>query len=327
MRQKDILFLPLSSVPWDLRCTHLPPCWTEVSHMLGVQRRQGEERAAESWDKSGELCHLGEWESGQRAALQQCSQSNDWTCCFWVLTLPVCCGVGGGKTGMRDQPNRELKKAVRTELRSPPHPHLPIHRALRGVRYFSAMDWTIFHEAVATSARCPARSIEQGKKHPDPEGGSSGETRPNCRERGIFYWKHKVLSLGSGMDPERPRSSRRTLCPCWPWMGLLVDGGSVWTLSQGSSRWEKGWRGGEGPVEELKRLGAGDRVRPSLSRTGSGFSPGCGSSSASIIQVLSTRRSLEGRTQSWLVSGVASGCSSADSRLPWGQASRISWQQ
>lgn len=75
------------------------------------------------------------------------------------------------------------------------------------------------------------------------------------------------------------------------------------------------------------RLGAGDPVRPSLSRTGSGFSPGCGSSSASVIQVLSTRRSLEGRTQSWLVRGVASGCSSADSRLPWGQASCISWQQ
>lgn len=111
------------------------------------------------------------------------------------------------------------------------------------------------------------------------------------------------------------------------WMGLFVNGGSGWTLSQGSSRREEGWRGGEGPVEELKRLGAGDRVRPSLSRTGSGFSPGCGSISASVIQVLSTRRSLEGRTQTWLVSGAVSGCSSADSRLPWGQASRISRQQ
>ena len=86
-------------------------------------------------------------------------------------------------------------------------------------------------------------------------------------------------------------------------MGLFVNGGS-------------GWRDGEGPVEELKRLGAGDRVRPRLSRTGSSFSPGCSSISASVIQVLSTRRSLESRTQSWLVNGAASGYSSADSRLP-----------
>lgn len=57
----------------------------------------------------------------------------------------------------------------------------------------------------------------------------------------------------------------------------------------------------------LKGRGAGHCDRLSLSRDGSGFFQGCSSISASVIQVLSTRRSLGGRKRTQLVGGVVSG--------------------
>ena len=131
MRQEDILFLPLSSLPWDLRCTHPPPfrlvvdgCKSHAGNTEKMGRGEGRWKLRKEWRL------LSSWRMGVRpegSPPAVCSQSDDFELApseCWPS--PCAVELGWENWGMRDQPSWELKKAVRTELRSPPaHPQGP----------------------------------------------------------------------------------------------------------------------------------------------------------------------------------------------------------
>lgn len=76
---------------------------------------------------------------------------------------------------------------------------------------------------------------------------------------------------------------------------MEATAGSFLWMGTGGQRVE---RLGRDLLWELKGLGSRDCIGPSISRAASAFFWGCSCFSASVLQALSTRRSLEGRTES-----------------------------